>query len=318
MTLSKGLGGITNDPEATIRTRRALGILSRPELLVTDTGITIDDTGRIALRLNASSGLSQDENGLNFDTTTGITTGGMIDTPPAGFAGYYVQLVIPDTGVGDAWSYFAGDATLEGAGAISNQYGVFVGDLTSGDILNVAFRGEVSAGSGKWNISMTGTASNYFAGSVAIGTETTSAKLNVLSTTEQVRVAYDASNYMKTTVSSSGVASLEATGGFNLINTTGGIKINSGSAIKRLFFGSGSVNVFGGFGAGVDYTDLVISIPGVLPTDTVAMSFTAIPDDNIGNWFAIAETDQVRIRFWTVTLTLFFYLTSVAVTVFGP
>ncbi len=50
-------------------------------------------------------------------------------------------------------------------------------------------------------------------GTVSIGTSTPlGAKLEVLSTTEQFRAAYDASNYVKTTVSSNGLTTFEAVG----------------------------------------------------------------------------------------------------------
>lgn len=50
-------------------------------------------------------------------------------------------------------------------------------------------------------------------GNVGIGTgSTVSAKLHVISTTEQVRIGYDASNYYKTTVSSAGAVTIDAVG----------------------------------------------------------------------------------------------------------
>lgn len=63
MALSVGFGRITNDPEAPIRTRKALGRLATPGLLVTDKGLTIDTNGRMVLRLN--DGLYEDSNGLS-------------------------------------------------------------------------------------------------------------------------------------------------------------------------------------------------------------------------------------------------------------
>lgn len=75
MTLSVGLGRITNDPEASIRTRLALGKLATPGLLVTDKGLTIDTNGRMVLRL--SSGLSESDSGLAVKVAPGggITSG---------------------------------------------------------------------------------------------------------------------------------------------------------------------------------------------------------------------------------------------------
>ena len=66
MTLSVGLGRIINDPKATLLTRKALGALSEPGLLVYDKGLTIDNTGRITLRINPDGGIIEDENGLKL------------------------------------------------------------------------------------------------------------------------------------------------------------------------------------------------------------------------------------------------------------
>ncbi len=63
--MSVGLGKIINDPTASIRTRKALGRLSTPGLLVTDQGLTIDDDGRMALRVKPSAGLTEDATGLS-------------------------------------------------------------------------------------------------------------------------------------------------------------------------------------------------------------------------------------------------------------
>jgi hypothetical protein len=49
-------------------------------------------------------------------------------------------------------------------------------------------------------------------GNVGIGTTTPSARLHTVSTTEQLRLGYDASNYMSATVSSAGLVTLDAVG----------------------------------------------------------------------------------------------------------
>jgi len=67
MTMSVGLGKIINDPNASVRVRKALGALSTPGLLVHDTGLSIDDDGRIILRLDPNGGLTQDENGVGYN-----------------------------------------------------------------------------------------------------------------------------------------------------------------------------------------------------------------------------------------------------------
>lgn len=65
MTMSVGLARIINDPDATVLTRKALGALSNPVLLVNDQGLTIDNDGRIALRLKTGGGITEDATGLS-------------------------------------------------------------------------------------------------------------------------------------------------------------------------------------------------------------------------------------------------------------
>jgi hypothetical protein len=64
MTMSVGLGRIGNDPQATVLTRKALGILSTPGLLVYDDALTIDESGRITLRVKPDGGIAYDKDGL--------------------------------------------------------------------------------------------------------------------------------------------------------------------------------------------------------------------------------------------------------------
>lgn len=64
MTMSVGLARITPDPNASVLIRKMMGALSTPGLLVYDTGLSIDDTGRIIVKLNPDGGIVQDENGL--------------------------------------------------------------------------------------------------------------------------------------------------------------------------------------------------------------------------------------------------------------
>lgn len=73
MSMSVGLGKIANDPQATALTRKALGILSTPGLLVYDDALTIDDTGRIVLRVDPAGGIAVTENGLKLKIGDGST-----------------------------------------------------------------------------------------------------------------------------------------------------------------------------------------------------------------------------------------------------
>jgi hypothetical protein len=64
--------------------------------------------------------------------------------------------------------FAAADATKGSGSTITAQWGFRTGDLTTGDT-NIAFKGEVSSGSNKYNLYMDGTAQNYLAGVTGIG-----------------------------------------------------------------------------------------------------------------------------------------------------
>lgn len=82
MTMSVGLGRIANDPNATPMTRRALGILSTPGLLVTDTSITINDSGQIAIKLKPDGGLKESDDGLYVEIRVGLDSNVDASTDP--------------------------------------------------------------------------------------------------------------------------------------------------------------------------------------------------------------------------------------------
>ncbi len=62
---------------------------------------------------------------------------------------------------------FINNTTTTGAGAITNQTGIFIQDLTTGTNIK-AIQTNVAAGANKYNIFVSGTAPNYFAGEVQI------------------------------------------------------------------------------------------------------------------------------------------------------
>jgi hypothetical protein len=76
-------------------------------------------------------------------------------------------------------SAYIPSATNTGTGTVTNYYGNRVLEQTVGSTLNAGFASEISAGTGKFNCYMVGTAKNYFAGSVGIGLTNPAAKLDV-------------------------------------------------------------------------------------------------------------------------------------------
>jgi hypothetical protein len=84
--------------------------------------------------------------------------------------------------ISDYQHFLAVQATLGAGSAITNQYG-FVADSTliSG-VNNFGFYGNISAAANRWNLYMNGTANNYMAGSLGIGTTSITAKLSIAGT----------------------------------------------------------------------------------------------------------------------------------------
>lgn len=152
------------------------------------------------------------------------------------------------------FAFIAGDGAKGAGSTITNNHGFRVGDLTNGTN-NFGFRGLVSSGANKWNIYMDGTANNYFAGNVQIGSTTATAgaeKLQVTGTagfygTQNLRVLPS-----RTAVSNirAGVG-LEFTGNLSLYSSTG----TSGEGIDLHYWNGANYfpaltinNVASGFG----------------------------------------------------------------------
>jgi hypothetical protein len=73
------------------------------------------------------------------------------------------------------YRHFYINQTALGVGsAITNQYGVYVENNVIGATNNYAFFGRIPSGTNRWNLYMEGTAANYMAGSLGIGTTSVS------------------------------------------------------------------------------------------------------------------------------------------------
>jgi hypothetical protein len=86
--------------------------------------------------------------------------------------------------VGSIFHYQAGQLTFNADSTVTNQYGFAAGLSLTGATNNYGFYSNIAAAAGDWNFYANGTATNYFAGDVGIGTNSVEAKLTVLSGTQ--------------------------------------------------------------------------------------------------------------------------------------
>jgi hypothetical protein len=81
--------------------------------------------------------------------------------------------------------FFAANATLGAGSTITNQHGVYIADQSRGTN-NYGITSAVSSGTNKWNIYASGTAANYFAGNVGIGTSSPDSLFHIESSSSSI------------------------------------------------------------------------------------------------------------------------------------
>lgn len=84
------------------------------------------------------------------------------------------------------------------AGTITNWYGFRVENQTITTTLTAAYHSAIAAASNRYNLYMVGTAQNYFAGNVGIGTSSPTEKLHVVNTDGAISNIYSTGNIVPT------------------------------------------------------------------------------------------------------------------------
>jgi hypothetical protein len=156
----------------------------------------IDSAGRVGLGGTPSSSVflsllgalpttSADSIGINFTYTIPSSS----TTSHRGFFTQAISTQAASFTMTTFRHFESGNVTLGAGSSLTEQIGFRASGMTSGT--NVfGYRSEVAAATGRWNFYANGTAQNYFAGTVGIGTTTpdASALLDVQSTTQGVRM----------------------------------------------------------------------------------------------------------------------------------
>jgi hypothetical protein len=127
----------------------------------------------------------------------------------------------------DMTHFRAGQGTIGIGSTVTNQTGYLAMSSMTGATKNYGFRGQIAAAANRYNLYMDGTAQNYFAGNVGIGTAGPNSKLEVAGVTtnnDGIRLEGSGSNLRLMIQNASGITGERA---FSLTNN---------SAVKGLLF----------------------------------------------------------------------------------
>jgi hypothetical protein len=79
------------------------------------------------------------------------------------------------------WHFWVNQGSIGAGSAITNQYGFYVDSNMIGAVNTYGYSGGIPSGTNRWNLYMSGTASNYLQGNLLIGTATNGAsKLRIV------------------------------------------------------------------------------------------------------------------------------------------
>ena len=122
-------------------------------------------------------------NGVNQSDVTGTSTNFLSsgNTAAASFT------------LTNLYHFRATQGTIGASSAVTNQFGYFVNSTLIGGSSNFGFYGDIPSGTNRWNIYMNGTANNYMAGSLGIGsTSLTGINFRVFKNVTGATTAYGA------------------------------------------------------------------------------------------------------------------------------
>lgn len=117
----------------------------------------------------------------------GVYQNGQVQSDVGFGYGFNNESVISGTVIAtDYIHYRAVQGTWTAGGTVTNQIAYFANSSLTSGTNNFSFRGDIAVGSGRWNLYMNGTATNYLAGVLTIGTTSPSASalLQMNSTTQ--------------------------------------------------------------------------------------------------------------------------------------
>ena len=223
-------------------------------------------------------------------TVTGATTAyGLVLTPTvqpdvtSAYISVNSQLSTAANGgvpytIGAVYAYLAAQGTYNADSTITSQYGFGVSSAFTGATTNIGFYGNLASGTGRWNLYMSGTANNYLAGALGIGSGKTAPAYTV-----DVNGTVAASSSVVTpSVTNAGTLALSATSTNIITASTNGserMRITSAGGVSfgatgTAYGTSGQVLTSGGNVPPTWTTPTTPSTPILINTTTVSSNYT--------------------------------------------
>lgn len=112
----------------------------------------------------------------------GIQNAGIVQSDVTSFVQHYRSLARTAAAsftLGTFEHYIAEQGTIGAGSAITTQTGFLAASSIIGATNNFGFRGQIASGTNRWNLYMDGTANNYLAGNLSIGTTSSTAELTI-------------------------------------------------------------------------------------------------------------------------------------------
>ena len=175
-----------------------------------------------------------------------INVNGIIQSDVTSSATYFrssVSTAAATFTLGTINHYLANQGGLGAGSSVTNQYGFAVNSNLIGATNNFGFWGNIPSGTNRWNLYMAGTAANYLAGKLLIGSTTDNGAAFQVTGTATISSTLTASSLIRSGGTSSQYLMADGS-----VSTLSGLITGSGTSGQVAYFnGSNSITSEGGF-----------------------------------------------------------------------